>query len=47
MELLNDMEMIKQIDLMQDMQKVGPVGEPAASTASQKSSGVKKKEAAK
>jgi hypothetical protein len=47
MELLNNMEIIKQIDLMQDMQKVEPVGEPAASTASQKSSSVKKKEAAK
>jgi len=46
MELLKNMEMIKQIDLMQDMQKV-EAGEPAASTPSQKSSSVKKREAAK
>ena len=47
MDLLKNMEMIKQIDLMQDMQKVESVGEPAASTNPQKSTVVKKREAAK
>ena len=47
MELLKNMEMLKQIDLMQDMQKIDSTSGAAAGGSSQKIPTAKKPEATK
>jgi hypothetical protein len=47
MELLKNMEMIKHIDLMQDMQNVDSAAKNTADAGAQKSQVVKKREAGK